>query len=368
MQVPGDSAALFLLGGDDLPQQIDDVQLRCVMGLHFGGQRARAFVDTDFERSTRVAQRLRRLLLSGQVASDLGKPERAVAETGRDAARVEQAAVAPDVIALVERAPLPPRDGDLRVGDSVGAICGREQHLEVAADDLVGSIAEHPFGAGVPGINLTGIGHREDRIVGGAVDENPQTFFASLDIQFGAAAWRDVLEHQDQAVDAIVGRAIRPNPRQIPAAFERFDLAVDALQHVEDLVQVTIELVVAQSTRDIHQRPADIGRQEVEHIAGSRRRELHAQAPIQEDRRDVGRIDQILKVVVAEAQLLNLDFQFLVDRGQFLVDRLQFLLAGLELFCRRAELLVGGLLLFGRGLRFLDLGFVPVPPSSGAAF
>ena len=75
-------------------------------------------------------------------------------------------------------------------------------------------------------------------------------------------------------------------------------------------------------------------------------------------RRDVGRIDQILKVVVAEVELLDLDFQFLVDRGQFLVDRLQFLFAGLELFGRRTELLVGGLLLFGRGLRFLDLGFV----------
>ena len=79
---------------------------------------------------------------------------------------------------------------------------------------------------------------------------------------------------------------------------------------------------------------------------------------VEEDRADVGRVDEVLEVVVGERQLVDLDFQLLVDGRQLLVDRLKFLLAGLELLGCRAQLLVHRLELFVRRLRFLDLTLV----------
>ena len=76
MQVAGDAAALVLLGRHHLAQQVDDVQLRRLVGLDLRGQLARALGDADLERPLRIAQRLRGLLLPGQVARDLGEPER----------------------------------------------------------------------------------------------------------------------------------------------------------------------------------------------------------------------------------------------------------------------------------------------------
>ena len=49
---------------------------------------------------------------------------------------------------------------------------------------------------------------------------------------------------------------------------------------------------------------------------------------------DVGRVDQVLEIVVGEAELLDLDLELLIDGRQLLVDRLQLLLAGLELLGR----------------------------------
>ena len=74
--------------------------------------------------------------------------------------------------------------------------------------------------------------------------------------------------------------------------------------------------------------------------------------------RDVGRVDQVLKVVVGEPQFFDLDLQLLVDRGELLVDRLQFLLAGLELLGgERSSSFIACSSSFAR-LRFLDLRLV----------
>ena len=74
-----------------------------------------------------------------------------------------------------------------------------------------------------------------------------------------------------------------------------------------------------------------------------RRVALDAQLAVEEDRRDLGRRDQVLQVVVDLAGLVDLDLQLVVDGGQLLVHRLELFLAGLELFGRGAQLLVDGL-------------------------
>ena len=113
-------------------------------------------------------------------------------------------------------------------------------------------------------------------------------------------------------------------------------------------------------------RPTSDG-QQIEDVAGARRGQLHAQQPIEEDRADLGGVDQVLEVVVRERQLLDLDLQLLVDRRELLVDRLQLLLARLELLGGGPQLLVDRLQLLVRRLGLLRLRLVLIDRACGAA-
>ena len=159
-----------------------------------------------------------------------------------------------------------------------GAILGGEQTVEAVADDLVGAVAEDSFRAGVPGVDATRVVHREDGVIEGAVDEEAEAFLAGGAAELGLAARGHVLEHQDDAVDAIVDGAVRTDPHHVPAAVDRLDFPVDAVQLAQHLVHVAIDLVVAQAMGDIRKRPADVGMEHVEEVAGARRRQLHAQS------------------------------------------------------------------------------------------
>ena len=66
-------------------------------------------------------------------------------------------------------------------------------------------------------------------------------------------------------------------------------------------------------------------------LGGGGREPLDAELPVQEDRGDVGAVEQVGHVVVGRLQLLDLFLELVVDRGQLLVERLQLLLGGLQL-------------------------------------
>jgi hypothetical protein len=182
--------------------------------------------------------------------------------------------------------------------------------------------------------------HREDGVVSRTVDQKTQPLLTLPDLQLGQAAGGDVLEREDDAVDPVVRGAIRQDPHQMPPAILGLDLAVDGLQPIQDAFHVLVDVRIAQPARDVGERTAHVRIKQVEHLLRLRRRELHPEAAIEEDRADVGGAHQILKVVVGEAELLDFDLELLVHGGQFLVDRLQFLLARLELLGCRPELFV----------------------------
>ena len=136
---------------------------------------------------------------------------------------------------------------------------------------------------------------------------------------------------------------------------------------VEHLRRSSCEPVVAQRlVMSDSGRPTSVGSR-LKTSRRARRGQLHAQLPIEEDRADVGRVDQVLKVVVGERQLLDLDLQLLIDGRQLLVDRLQLLLAGLELLGRRAQLLVHRLQLFAGQLDAAHLHRCPLLGSGYSA-
>src|SRR5262249_19214393 len=130
-----------------------------------------------FELVVRRLQRFGAPSLAGEIARDL-REAHAAAEAARDAAAVHAAAVLPHVIALVNRAAAALGFLQLLHVHAGGAILGREQRIDAGADDLVGRIAEHPLRAGIPGIDDTVLGGREDRVVERAVDQRAQALFA----------------------------------------------------------------------------------------------------------------------------------------------------------------------------------------------
>jgi hypothetical protein len=162
----------------------------------------------------------------------------------------------------------------------------------------------------------------------------------------------DVDEGEDDAADPVVAGPVRPQPRQQPAIAEA-DLALDRCQLVEHRVRVVGELRIVEPAREVADRPADVGGDQVEELDRRRSEERDPQRPVEKERRDRARRHQVLQVGVGSAQLVDLALQLLVDGGQLLVDRLQLLAAGLELLGRRAQLLVHRLQLFVARLQLL---------------
>lgn len=142
---------------------------------------------------------------------------------------------------------------------------------------------------------------------------------------FGAHAARDFEEGDDDALDALFGRAVREQAHQVPAAAARVYLALDGVEAFEHLLGVLDQpaaAVVVELRGEVGERAAGVGRDEVEDVARARRVELDAQGAVEEDRADVGRVHQVEEVVVRLAQLLDLDLQLLIDGRQLLVRRL----------------------------------------------
>ena len=115
-----------------------------------------------------------------------------------------------------------------------------------------------------------------------------------------------------------------------------------------------ISVGMREVVRERAQRPADVLRDDAEGVGDPRRELPDAELPIEEHRRDVGAVQQVLDVVV---ELLQLDVLLLVlrvDGVHLLVDRVELLVRALELLVGGDQFLVGRLQLFVRRLVLLD--------------
>ena len=188
VQVARDPRALVLLGRDELAQQETCAaarRLARVTSAELVGPLA-----TRLSSSIARGERLRRLLLRRQSrgrssqSPSRASPRRSSRRCSRTACRPCGRATARRRPALVARASRARRAGIRPRGPR------REQDLEVLADDLVGAVAEHPLGAGVPRVDAAVVRHREDRVVDGAVDEQAQASSLARDLALSARGGR----------------------------------------------------------------------------------------------------------------------------------------------------------------------------------
>ena len=112
---------------------------------------------------------------------------------------------------------------------------------------------------------------------------------------------------------------------------------------------------------EVGERPAESLGNDIEQRLGRRREEADIEVGVEEQRRDIGAVQDVLQIVGGGALPLQRFLELAVEGGQLLVERLQFLLRGQQLLVGRLEFLVDRqrffvdrLLLFARDLEVAD--------------
>lgn len=123
-------------------------------------------------------------LARGDVARDLDESAGATVGCGPQARHVtagkEAHAIAADVPAFVERLSIARRRGEFEGGDAAVDGFARIDQGEVFADDVGFAIAEDDLGPGIPEFDDARAIDREDRVVGNALDQEPQVMVVGV--------------------------------------------------------------------------------------------------------------------------------------------------------------------------------------------
>lgn len=265
------------------------------------------------------------------------------------------------------------RGGGLRqfgLGHVGGGVLRREDRHHVDADEFRLLEPQHPPDPFVPARGAVLEIDHEDGVVLHLFDQGAEMILAPPKLLLDLIAFRHVDEAEHHAGDAVLGRAVGMDAREVGAEIARGDFAFDRRQPGEHALRVGDQFRVAEPMFEVHQGTPDVGRDEVEQRGRRRRVAGDAQGAVQEDRGDGRGGHQVVQVAVRLGQLVDLAFQLRVDRRQFLVDRLQLLATRLQLLGRRPQLLVHRLeffvarlqLLGGRLVLFDDVALLRLQP------
>ncbi len=141
----------------------------------------------------------------------------------------------------------------------------------------------------------------------------------------------------------------------------RLDFPLDRRQAQQHCPGIGGEGGVGGERIEIGQRPADIARDDVEQRPGGRREEADVELHVEEQRRDIGAVEDVLQIVGGGALPIERFLQLAIEGGQLLVERLQFFLRGqqflvgrLEFLVDRQSLFVDRLLLFAGNFEVVD--------------
>ena len=89
---------------------------------------------------------------------------------------------------------------------------------------------------------------------------------------------------------------------------------------------------------EVRERPADIAGNDVEERLGGRREEADIEVGVEEERRDIGAVEDVLQIIGGRALPLQRFLELAVERGELLVERLQFFLRGQQFLVGRLDI------------------------------
>src|SRR5690349_3324607 len=125
-------------------------------------------------------------------------------------------------------------------------------------------------------------------------------------------------------------------------SFQARQLPLSRDQRPKHLLDVWHQLSGGKLRREICDGPSRIAGNEAEYSAGGRREIPDAQLLVEENRRDLGTVEEVSQVAVSVVELRDLAADFGVDGLQFFVERLEFLLRGLQFLIGRLIFFVCG--------------------------
>ena len=171
----------------------------------------------------------------------------------------------------------------------------------------------------------------------------------------------DVGECDDDALDPIVLGAVRQYATDVPGAALRFDLSLDRREAPQHRSCIGQKSAVGSQRIEVRERPPDVAGNDTEKRLGGRREEADIEVGVEEERRDIGAVQNILQIVGGRTLPLQRFLELAVEGGKLLVERLQFLLRRQQLLVRRLVFLIDGqrffvdrLLLFAGNLQVAD--------------
>ena len=171
----------------------------------------------------------------------------------------------------------------------------------------------------------------------------------------------DVGKGDDDALDPVVLGAVRQYAADVPGAALSFDLPLDRREGLQHRSGIRQKSAIGGQRAEVCERPPDVAGNDIEERLGGRREEADIEVGVEEERRNIGAVQDILQIIGGRTLPLQRFLELAVEGGKLLVERLQFLLRRQQLLVRRLVFLVDGqcffvdrLLLFARNLKVAD--------------
>ena len=107
----------------------------------------------------------------------------------------------------------------------------------------------------------------------------------------------DVGEGDDDALDPVVLGAVGQYAADVPGAALRFDLPLDRREGLQHRSGIGQKSAIGGQRVEIGERPPDVARNDAEERLGGRREEADVEVGVEENRRDIGAVQDVLQII-----------------------------------------------------------------------
>ena len=136
----------------------------------------------------------------------------------------------------------------------------------------------------------------------------------------------DVGKADDNTFNSALLGAIRQDTTGVPDAVPRVDFGLERGVGPQHRCRIGQQRAVHSQRRQVRERPPNVAGDDVEECLGGGCEEANVEAGVEEQRRHIGAVQDILQIVGNCSLPLQSFLKLAVEGRKFLVERLQFLL------------------------------------------
>ena len=143
-----------------------------------------------------------------------------------------------------------------------------------------------------------------------------------------------ISECDDDAIDPVILGTVRQYATDVPGTALGFDLPFDRCEGPQHCSCIDEKIAVGSQRIEVGKRPPNVAGNNTEQRLGGGREEADIEVGIEEERRNIGAVQDVLQIIGGRALALQRFLELAVEGSQLLVERLQFLLRRQQLFVR----------------------------------